>query len=324
MPTVIIDTPRKGRPAGTRFRNGTAVNAAGNLVGPERPAPPPGRWYNAAGNLVGPGTPGSPESVGGYILSPAEQNYRNTLSPEMRALFDVEFADKKKIEAQTQAENDASLATLRSTQERLGRTQSEFADDPDATFLLSELRRRSDPNFRVLTPEEEAVGRNAISADYARNVEAIRAGASRAGVYGSAPSDAREAHINALARSNEARYGAQVAGINDTARQTALWALGTFGNSRDQLELSISDELSRTEQAIAQVESGIQYAPSDYAPFGQLDFERQQYADEISRFDAEWAAAEKAGNIDAFDIGNFFVNLRGTRFFDAVGGLLGG
>lgn len=228
-----------------------------------------------------------------------------------------------KAESDTQRGQEQSLGTLRDLLQSLQGELDTFRSDPRRQQVAETLQEQATPGYRAITETEEGAWRNRIAQSAARQ-EALRLGT--AGARGTAGSGTTLQDVTAqraIADAQGVNLSANVAAANREAVSRALSDLGSYTDRGAAIEQQMLNRLAQIESAIAQVEGGTVYEPTDFLSLAELDFGQEQYlAEQQARNDALDALIE-SNQFGGQDFVDFLTSLSGTGIPSWLGSVLG-
>lgn len=311
------------------------ITGTGRLVGSETRAPSyytAGNWWERpglstrAGQDPRPGTPlrwndlRLPEWAGDYgdpaSFYAAYQATPEPFRPQFTATLRSTWDQKQRAEAGRQA----ALDEISGAEGNLDAWQRNFETDPRQAEVERMWRERASRNFSIVSPLEERAFQNTISQNYARaRADAsVRAGARGGGGGGET---GRDAALLSMADAAGLQLRGQIAGANSEARERAIGHLGDISDRRTAIGFSVEQLRSDLARNRAQIQQSLDYVPTDYMAFSQLNLGWDAYNRMLDQMSDDERRYEEATRIGLVDIVNLAINAIGSGL---PGMLMGG
>lgn len=219
---------------------------------------------------------------------------------------------KQAAEDQFAAQREQGIGSLQTALGRYQTQRAEDAADPFRMRLREEIARRSDPNYRAITEQEEQAGRNTLAQQIARATSGQAASAAGRGTFGSGFEESLQATTRAVGEGQSAQLSAEIAGQNRSAQDRALGLLQQLDESDRAYETQITNAMASIDALIARIRTGYEPQPTDFLIFEALDAVKLDYENQQQFAQDALAAAEREAE---FDFGDFF-----ARQAQAIGG----
>jgi hypothetical protein len=280
----------------------------------------PGHRFNQSGQVWNP-TAGSWADVNfpEYIRDPAsfyamyqEQTpgYRAAMLANERSAYDTRNDEM----AQLQRGRD----WLTGQQQQVGDAATSWANDPGRNLAMQGMMERAAPGYEFFSPTERTAATQPIAQSYARNSAMMQADQARRGIYGSGQSGQDRGALAVLADTGGMQVRAQIDAAERQLKEQALKDLaGTTSqfNAADTAYVNAGNQLAG---ALASLESGVDFEPTDYSVWPALNDATQRAADESRFRDEALQTMEKESQFGFQDLSQLVLSSLGTGLWDMV------
>lgn len=262
-----------------------------------------------------------PDWASGRFAPGEEDGFRNysqslehpAIKP-FRGFIEEAERENARTERETRAATQRGITTLQGAADRAAGLLEGFQTDPDRAAIGGELQRRAGADYRAIPEEVEQGYLGQIARAGATQRARIGDAQSAANVRGPRASYDDEA-LAAVVSAQGAGLQAQVAEANQRSRDEALSRYSQYTDRSTAIEADLVGGLTAIDGAIAALEAGEQFAPSDILALANMQFGLEQYRDQVAFAMEGLEGYEKSQSADLLDYLNFGLSLIGSGIF---------
>ena len=286
--------------------------------------------FNETGQIYNPNAPGwmtpsMPSWADPAMIANPQAFYTRyqSLTPEQRADQALSFQDAADTRALQEGRIEAGRTAITDQQGNIDTSHQEWIDNPDRAAILEELRRRSTPEFELIGGAEEATHYDTLRRSYADAAAAASTSAAARGAGGAGTTISREAGLQQIAAVGGRQIRASIDVANQQARDANLRALNEYIADQSRVELAYESAKSQLAGALAELELGIQYEPTDYTAWGALADATQRADEEAEDREEQLRLFEESLTTGPIDWLNLALNAIGSGGPEVLAGLVG-
>ncbi len=244
----------------------------------------------------------------------------NGMTPEEQGRARAALSAGHVARQRTEEARASGISELRGAQTRLGGRYETFMEDPRWQTIFDTLEGYASGESPMISPEELTLARLGLSQRYAQTEAAARGSAAGRGVGTSGNIGQLLDPMKVYTDVGGLQLAAQARAENRAGEMRATTDLARMLGSREGVALAYESELDRLTGAIAAIEAGKEYEPTDLLAFDELAWAMNAWEDEMERAANMEARYEEEAKWGGEDLINLFLQITGG-FPGATAGL---
>jgi hypothetical protein len=241
------------------------------------------------------------------MLHPAEfyRTYWSAPEDQRAAIISTEQSNWDTMNRDLQAVG-AGRSWLTSQQNDVDAAARTWADDPSRALVTQQLTERTSPGYSFFSPTERTAAELSVAQSAARAQNLNETSAAAHGTYGSGGMGQNAAAIQTLADTGGMQLRAQIDADEKKLKNQALQALASTTSQYNAADTAYVNAGNQLAGALAALESGVDFQPTDYTVWPTLAAAEDRAASEAAFNEWARAAMEEEAKFGVQDFANLF------------------